>query len=128
MSGRAKGELEQLRRIDHLCEAAEQRWKRGERPAIEDSLGQSSDDDRPPLLSELLQLEWSYRRANGEKVDPAEYRARFAGHSEVVEQAWRRWLGGETATEASSLAPETVLPAPEPTFRPNRIEEPADAP
>src|SRR5262245_53808063 len=128
MTGRpVGGELERLRRIDRLCESVEQRWKRGERPRIEDSLGDSSAEDRPVLLSELLLLEWSYRRSSGERFVASEYAARFPDQTRVVEEAWDRWLGGVTAV-ANSVAPETVVPLPNPTHRPARSEELADAP
>src|SRR5437870_3352982 len=92
----AGAELQRLKRIDRVCERLEDGWKRGERPRIEDSLPRSSADDLPELLSEVLLLEWTYRRGRGERFEANEYSARFPDQTPVVAEAWQRWLGEET--------------------------------
>jgi hypothetical protein len=88
MSGRIVEELQRLRRIEQVCKQVENRWRNGERPAIESCLLSAEPDDRPELLAELLQLEWDYRRSRSEWFDVAEYGRRFASDSEVVSRVW----------------------------------------
>jgi Protein kinase domain len=127
MTRTAGAELERLKRIDRVCERIEAAWKRGARPRIEDSLEQSSAEEFPELLSEVLLLEWTYRRSRGDRFEASEYSARFPDHTPVVAEAWQRWLGEETPAPAS-ICPEAVASAPEPSPRPAREDRSADAP
>src|SRR5438309_1718967 len=79
-------ELDRLRRIDTTCERFEQAWRRGERPVIEDELAAADPDDRPALLTELVQLEWTYRLKQGDSFGQVEYQKRFAGQEAVLER------------------------------------------
>jgi hypothetical protein len=49
-------------RIDEICDRFEQAWKDGQRPRIEDFLGDYSEPERADLLRELLRLDLAWRR------------------------------------------------------------------
>src|SRR5262245_48257675 len=89
MSERIGGDLEQLRRIDDVCEQVEQAWRDGERPSIESVLGRCRAEDREALLIELLQIEFDHRRRRRECLALADYRTRFPDDAAAVEKAWR---------------------------------------
>jgi serine/threonine-protein kinase len=65
------------RRIDAACGRYEHDWAAGQRPRIEDYLGEVPESEQPALLRELLPLEADYRRRLGEDPRPEEYLARF---------------------------------------------------
>jgi serine/threonine protein kinase len=109
--------LAQLRRLSLICDRVEQAWQQGGRPRIEEELATVSETDRPALLGELLLLEWTYRRHNGEAVDVAAYQQRFAASADVMCSAWRRWLDGTTIDTTNSVASSTISPVPRPTYR-----------
>jgi serine/threonine protein kinase len=67
------------RRVDEVCLRFERVWKEGQRPAIEDFLGDTPGPEREALCQELLALEVAYRRRAGESPIPDEYQARFPG-------------------------------------------------
>lgn len=69
--------LRALERINRVCIEFEAGWKRGERPRIEDSLGDATGQERSELLRELILLDIDYRRKRGEKPRPEEYENRF---------------------------------------------------
>jgi hypothetical protein len=62
LSGRF-GELPGLlaRKIDQTCDRFEKAWLSGERPRVEDFLGEAPEEERTALLGELLFLELDYR-------------------------------------------------------------------
>lgn len=72
------------RRVDALCEAFEQAWQVGEKPAIEDYLPDHDDRARSPALRELVVLERELRSAEGELPSSSEYRVRFPDDLEVI--------------------------------------------
>jgi serine/threonine protein kinase/tetratricopeptide (TPR) repeat protein len=77
---RAPGELTSLavaRHVDDACVRFERAWKAGERPVIEEYLGDTGEPARSRLLGELVALEAAYRRGQGEKVQADEYQRRF---------------------------------------------------
>jgi WD40 repeat protein len=76
-SGNESLSLSLARRVDAACGRFEQAWAAGQRPRLEDYLGELPEAERPVLLRELLQLEAEYRRRYGEDPRPEEYRARF---------------------------------------------------
>jgi serine/threonine protein kinase len=63
--------------IDAVCGRFEEAWKKAERPAIEDYLGELSGQERASLLCELAALDFDYRRLAGDSPSVAEYCARF---------------------------------------------------
>jgi serine/threonine protein kinase len=67
----------QQARVEEVCSRFEEAWKIGERPAIEDYLGEVTGPERPWLLCELAALDIDYRRLAGETPSVAEYAARF---------------------------------------------------
>jgi hypothetical protein len=64
-------------RINEACNGFEQAWRAGQRPRIEDYLGDAAPSDQSDLLRELVALEIDYRRQAGEDPSEGEYRARF---------------------------------------------------
>ncbi len=70
---------ELAQRVDAACDRFEAAWRAGQRPRIEDYLGEAEQDIRPVLAGELILLEMAYRRQLGENPQPEEYRARFPG-------------------------------------------------
>jgi eukaryotic-like serine/threonine-protein kinase len=66
-----------VERLEHACDRFEAAWRGGERPWIEDFLGDPAAPERVEILRELLVLELTYRRLAGERPTREEYRARF---------------------------------------------------
>jgi eukaryotic-like serine/threonine-protein kinase len=60
-------------RLNHACQRFEAAWKASPRPRIGDILGEASGPERLSLLRELIRLEVTYRRRNGETPSPDEY-------------------------------------------------------
>jgi serine/threonine protein kinase len=73
----AVGGATQQARIDGICDSFEEAWMRansvGERPTIEDYLGELSGPERAFLLCELAALDFDYRRLAGETPSVADY-------------------------------------------------------
>jgi WD40 repeat protein/tetratricopeptide (TPR) repeat protein len=65
------------RRINAVCNRFEEAWRAGQRPRIEEYLGDLTEPERSLLLRELIALEIHYRWQAGEKPGVAEYRAHF---------------------------------------------------
>ncbi len=63
------------RRINGICNRFEKAWRTGERPRIEDYLGETPEPERSTLLRELIALDMDYRRQAGETPQGEEYRA-----------------------------------------------------
>ena len=63
--------------IDAICDRFEAAWKAGQRPQIEDYLGEVPEAARGQLLRHLLAVELHYRQAARESVDASHYRERF---------------------------------------------------
>jgi hypothetical protein len=78
----------------------EQRWKAGERPAIELCLDSASEADRASLIEQLLGVEIKLRLAAGELPEPSEYAARFPGHGDLV----ARLIGNSERADQSILS------------------------
>ena len=70
--------------MDDVCDRFEAAWKAGLRPRIEDYLGETAGPERSALWHELLVLELVYRRRQGERPTPEEYRARFPAQVNLV--------------------------------------------
>ncbi len=88
--------LEAARQIDAACDRFESAWRAGERPRLEDYLGEPPPDLKATLLAELLALDVYYRSQAGESPTEAEYRQRFPALGEGVAAAFGR--------------PETLVP------------------
>jgi WD40 repeat protein/tRNA A-37 threonylcarbamoyl transferase component Bud32 len=103
------------RLVDRVCDRFEAAWQGGERPRVEDFLGDEPEPARSALLRELIFLEAYYRRARGEDFEVEEYQARFR----LLDVAWlAAWLAEEI-----SAAPVTG-PGPD---RPSMADLPACA-
>ena len=64
-------------RVDLVCDAFEESYRRGGSPRIEEFLSTSLPVDRETLLSELVLLDVDYRRRRGDPPTVDEYIARF---------------------------------------------------
>jgi serine/threonine-protein kinase len=89
-------------RVDRACVRFEAAWKAGDRPRLEDFLGDSAGAERAVLLRELLLLELAYRGRSGEPWQPDEYRARFPEDLPLLSAAF------------AAAAPPPGLPVPVP--------------
>jgi serine/threonine protein kinase/formylglycine-generating enzyme required for sulfatase activity len=74
----------QALRLDAICVRFEKAWQAGQRPRVEEFLGDISEPERSELLRELLGLELDYRRRASETLDSEEFRQRFPEHVELV--------------------------------------------
>jgi serine/threonine-protein kinase len=88
--------------IELVCDRFESAWRGGARPRIEDYWQEADGSD---LLRELLVLELAYRVRFLEHPSPADYRPRFAAHSEVIRSAFE-------AVPARRPSPGPPAPAP----------------
>ena len=66
-----------LRRIDQACDDFESAWKSGERPFVDDVLGDFPEAAQGPLLNELLPIEIAWRLKSGETPTADSYLFRF---------------------------------------------------
>src|SRR5262245_42206843 len=82
----------------------------GQRPRIEDLLPDSSGTGHSPLLRGLVTLEVAYRRRRGERPTVQEYRARFPGQDQAIQEAFHHPVAKPTAT----AAPAAVVKIPSP--------------
>jgi ABC-type amino acid transport substrate-binding protein/tRNA A-37 threonylcarbamoyl transferase component Bud32 len=71
--------LSVARRVNAVCNRFELAWQAGQRPCLEDYLGDTPGPERPALLRELVALDIDYRRRAGEQPQPDDYRSRFPG-------------------------------------------------
>ena len=94
-------------RVDRLCLQFEDAWKAGQRPRLEQFLGDTAEPERSQFLKELLLVEVFYRRRTGEQPIPDEYHARFPDHARVVAEALR-----SAGPATQPLGGTDVLPEP----------------
>jgi serine/threonine-protein kinase len=80
--------LDVLGQIDRICNRFEATWEAGQRPRLEDYLGEVAEPYQPDLLCDLLAAELDARRRRGERPEPHEYRDRFPGETAVVVAAF----------------------------------------
>ena len=79
-----------IHRMDEVCDRFEAAWKAGLRPRIEDYLEETAGPERSVLWHDLLVLELVYRRRQGERPTPEEYRARFQRGSTWSARPWAK--------------------------------------
>jgi serine/threonine-protein kinase len=89
MPDRKKLPVDVLDRIDQICDRFEAAWKVGERPRIEDCLGEAAEAYRTALVRDLLAGELHARRRRGERPEPAEYQNRLPGEATAIASAFR---------------------------------------
>ncbi len=78
--------------VDRVCTAFEVAWRRGQTPALEDSL-RGFDAPQPVrelLFAELLALEVHYRRSRHQMPNAADYQARFPEYGEQIAQVFQK--------------------------------------
>src|SRR5258708_6057421 len=66
--------LAAVQRIDQICDRFEDACKAGQRPSVEEFLGDISEPERSILLRELMALETNYRVPAGDNPQEKEYR------------------------------------------------------
>jgi serine/threonine protein kinase/tetratricopeptide (TPR) repeat protein len=102
-------------RIDDACRFYMSAWQSGHRPRIEEALQICPTPYSPALFRNLLALDLSRRRREGEAPTPGEYRARFPEHTELVDALFRelnvnaRFNGSGTVSLSMSAASELDL-------------------
>ena len=89
MSETSNSEVRLWEHIVAACERFEEAWRSGSQPRIEDELTKAADHEKTTLLRELIALERELRQKRGEKPSPDDYRSRFAGHPELIEEIFR---------------------------------------
>jgi ribosomal protein S27E len=94
MTDQPAPDASRFRRFDPICDAFEAAWHRAiaedlDPPQIERSLEEVPAADQPALLSELLAIEFTFRRQAGESAVVSEYLERFPDERDVVEAAFR---------------------------------------
>lgn len=91
--------------MEDLCDEFESRWRRGERPKIEDLLGHVSEEQRRNLLAHLLGVELHWRRRNSEIPAIEEYAQRFPQDWEIVDDLFSE---GKQVPSVANAQSETV--------------------
>jgi hypothetical protein len=102
-------------RLDRACNRFEDAWAAGQRPHIEDFLGEVPEPERPRLVQELVLLEAYYRRRAGEAPALEEYRRRFPDLPQPFHLE-----GQPTPPPGPQSPPPTVRAAPRTRPRPRR--------
>jgi serine/threonine-protein kinase len=107
-SNKAAGDLPlpAEQQVNAACESFELAWKEGQRPRIEDYLGDTPEPERSALLRELIALDTYYRQQAGEDPRPEEYRARFP-ELDLPSQASTQWY---LATPSGDARPLPAIP------------------
>jgi WD40 repeat protein/tRNA A-37 threonylcarbamoyl transferase component Bud32 len=95
------------RHVDEACDRFEAAWRAGDRPRIEDYLGETTDSDRFVLLRHLLAVEFDHRSSLGETPEPSEYRGRFLGHERLIDSVFAE-LARQSKEEGGPNA-ETIV-------------------
>ena len=91
-------------RANQACNQFEQRWLAGERPSLEELLGEFDATHRDAILCELLPIEIEYRRQAGLDVSVPLYQKRFPD----TDAAWLgRLMDGDLETSAMQLKSHT---------------------
>jgi len=91
-------------RIDEACGRFESAWQSGHRPRIEEALETGPASYSTALLRNLLVLELSCRRRDGEAPAPGEYRARFPEHAQLVDSLFRELILNAGADKSRAAA------------------------
>ena len=91
-------------RIDDACGLYMSAWQSGHRPRIEEALEICPPPYSEALLRNLLVLDLSRRRRDGEAPTPGEYRARFPEHAQLIDSLFRELIVNAGA-DKSGTAP-----------------------
>src|SRR5262249_52925980 len=115
---------------DEVSDRFKSDWEAGQRPRIEDYLGDGGEPERPLLLRKLLRIELQYRRQSGDTLGMEGYLRRFAAWAEVVHEAFSEESVGLPPRSGETDAPQPSValgakPAAEeaePPIRPGRYQ------
>jgi eukaryotic-like serine/threonine-protein kinase len=77
-------------RSEDVCSFYMSAWQSGHRPRIEDALERCPPPYPEALLRNLLVLDLTRRRRDGEVPTPGEYRARFPEHAQLIDSLFRK--------------------------------------
>src|SRR5207237_1092683 len=112
--------------LDALCYRFDVAWKAGQRPRIEDYLGEMPPAEIAKLLRELLALEMVYRSRSGETLVLDDYQQRFPDHAELIQRVFceevtpaaGRPEGADSSGPAASTGPDLgeAVPAELPEY------------
>jgi tetratricopeptide (TPR) repeat protein len=98
------------RQVNAVCNRFERAWQAGQRPAIEEYLGDTQEPARSALLCELIALEVTYRQQAGEAPQAEEYQGRFPSVSLPIASLFADPAGA--CTEPLSEAPAELPVVP----------------
>ena len=105
-------------RVDKLCDGFEAAWMAGQRPRIEDYLGNEAEPMRTALFRELLVSELECRRRLGAQPVSGDYEGRFPEFHALIREVF---CAGTVVSEGEPTAGSTVMFYPvEPPIRPGR--------
>jgi len=104
-----------MERVDEVCDRFEHAWKAGQRPRIEDYIGDEAEPARSALLHELLAAELEWRRRLGERPGPPEYLGRLASHAAIVAAAFEGDGGSRTGPSPAGGRPAEIPAGPDAT-------------
>jgi serine/threonine protein kinase len=113
-----------VQRVDEVCDRFEAAWRAGQRPHLEDYLGDTPEPGRWVLLRELIVVELQYRRWGGETAALPELQRRFPDHAKMIGALFRAEAtlaappSGGVASPHSRFSHSTG-PGPTPGGRPN---------
>jgi hypothetical protein len=85
-----------LEQIDRVCDRFEAAWLAGQRPCVNEHLGEMPEPQRSDLFRALLKLDLHYRRQQRETPTEAEYCQPFPEYTDLIravfceEAAWRK--------------------------------------
>jgi eukaryotic-like serine/threonine-protein kinase len=105
-NSRDRAPLDDLRRINEICDKFEAQWVAGGRPAISDYLLQAAEALRTRLVRDLIDIEWFYRFRQCESPQVDAYLEQFP----EVDAAWLKELGAGSR-EQGTRARCSLLPA-----------------
>lgn len=94
------------RHMAEILESFEAAWRRGDRPVIDDWLGDTDNVQQRSDLKELLSIELSWRRKSGEDPQPDEYHRRFPEYSSEIDIVFASFDQATIPVSSSTSAPE----------------------
>jgi serine/threonine protein kinase len=94
-----------LRRIDQTCDDFESAWKAGERPFVDDVLGDFPADAQAAVLNELLPIEIAWRQKSGETPSVDSYLFRFP---ELDQARLEALIGADATTGPDEQRTQTI--------------------
>jgi WD40 repeat protein/tRNA A-37 threonylcarbamoyl transferase component Bud32 len=89
--------------IDETCDRFEAGWRSGDRPRIEDFLGDKSDSVHRMLFRHLLAVEFACRGVLGEVPEASEYRRRFPAQEGLIDSVCAEFTQPSKAADAAHL-------------------------